>query len=375
MGELQSQRLKRQVPVYEPELGARERELLLEAFDSGWISGKGDFIDSFEAVFAETVGVKHAMTVFNGTVALQVALAAAGVTHGDDVVLPAYTYVACANSVMHAGARPVFSDALPDSLQFDPTHLMAQLTSRTKVVMIPHLFGHASDLSDLRDSLTARGITLIEDCSEALGTMMGRVHVGRSGSLATYSFFGNKTITTGEGGMVTTDDDATASLVRRLRNQGISPVDQYFHDLVAFNFRMTNLQAAIGVAQMERLGETLRRKREIADLYRTGLEGPSLRFLGDPFGGRSSHWLVTAVLSPEIDRRRVLDACSDHGVDLRPGFVPMYRLPMYSQAVGDFPLTESFHSSVICLPSYPSLDPEDINYVIDVIREALGEVA
>ncbi len=365
----------REVPVYEPNLGARERELLLEAFDSGWISGRGEFIDRFEANFAEAVGAKYAITVFNGTVALQLALAAAGVAHGDDVVLPAYTYVACANSIIHAGARPVFSDAVSCSLQFDLDHLLAQITPRTSAVMIPHLFGHASDLSDLREILTARGITLIEDCSEALGTTINGLHVGTSGSLATYSFFGNKTITTGEGGMVTTDDDATAVLLRRLRNQGISPVDKYFHDLVAFNFRMTNLQAAIGVAQLERLDSTVHRKRELADFYRTNLEGPSLKFLGDPVGGRSSQWLVTAVLAQGIDRRKVLNTCHEHGVDLRPGFVPMYLLPMYSQAADNFPLTESFHRSVVCLPSYPTLTAEDQNHVVQVLHAALGDTS
>jgi perosamine synthetase len=371
MGEVRTALPKRPVPIYAPELGARERELLLEAFDSGWISGRGAFIDRFEIDFAATVGAKHAIAVFNGTVALHVALAAAGVTAGDDVVLPAYTYVACANSIVHTGARPVFADALSQTLQFDPIHLLAQITPRTKAVMIPHLFGHASELSDLSQILTSRGITLIEDCSEALGASMSGRHVGSSGAFATYSFFGNKTITTGEGGMVTTNDDDLASLVRRLRNQGISPVDQYFHDLVAFNYRMTNLQAAIGVAQLERLGSTLDRKQAIADLYRAQLEGPSLRFLGDPEGGRSSQWLVTAVLRPGIERQGVLNTCREHGVDLRPGFVPMYRLPMYSQSKSDFPQTESFHPSVICLPSYPALTTEDLDHVISVLKRAV----
>lgn len=360
------------IPVYKPSLGEYERALMLEAFDSGWISGRGAFIDLFERNFAAYVGAKEAVAVANGSVALDLTLTALGVGHGDEVVLPAYTYVACANSVSHVGATPIFVDAIPATLQVDITQIIGRLTERTKAVMIPHLFGYVSDLRALAQGLASRGIPLIEDCSEALGSRIHGDHAGAVGSASTYSFFGNKTITTGEGGMVTTNDEHLAGLLRRFRNQGISPVDQYFHDLVAFNFRMTNIQAAIGVAQLERIGEFLARKLTIAHRYIELLHDADLEFLQDPPSGSNSRWLCVATLAPGIDRRALISYAALNEVDLRPGFVPMYRLPMYSSDPSQFAGVEDFQTRIICLPSYPDLTDGEVERVASVVRNGIA---
>lgn len=356
------------IPVYRPTLGQRERTLLLKAFDSGWISGSGEFVDLFEERFAASVGARHAIAVNNGTSALHVALAALDLGPGDEVVLPALTYVACANAVAHLGAIPVLAESSEETWQADLDSVIHGITPRTRAVLIPHLFGFPVDLSAIAAELALQGIVLIEDCSEALGSLVGGAHVGGLGAVATYSFFGNKTITTGEGGMVTTNDDATADLIRRLRNQGVSRDSTYFHDLRGFNFRMPNLQAAIGVAQLDRLDEFVERKRAIAKEYRDGL--PGLRFLDDPPGGRNSHWLSVAALPEGVDREGLIAETRSAGVDVRPGFVPMYLLPMYRESESGFPRTERFHRRLVCLPSFPGLSDGEVRTIIDVVGRA-----
>lgn len=359
------------IPIYRPSLGALERRLLLDAFDSSWISGRGKYIEQFERGIADFTGSRHAVAVANGTVALTLALAALNIGRDDEVVMPAYTYVACANSVRQIGAIPVFADSDPFTAQADLDDVLRRIGPRTRAVMIPHLYGYGSDLSHLATELGRMDIHLIEDCSEALGTSIRGKHVGGAGVLATYSFFGNKTITTGEGGMVTTNDDDVADMLRRLRNQGISDVDQYFHDIVAYNFRMTNLQAAIGVAQLERLETFLNRKREIAARYEELLSNSPVWILGDPPAGLSSQWLVTAFIEDDIDRRQIILKAHDLGVDLRPGFIPMYRLPMYEGPVNSFPGTESFQHRVICLPSFPDLRDDELIRVTESLLRAI----
>lgn len=361
------------IPVYRPDLSGRERELLLDAFDSGWISGRGPYIERFEHDFARVVGRQHAIAVSNGTVALSLALAALAVGAGDEVVVPTYTYVACANTVRNAGAAPVLCDARADTLQPDLADLLGRVGDRTAAVVVPHLFGFVQDLREVRADLGGRGVFLVEDCSQALGASIGGRPAGTQAIASTYSFFGNKTITTGEGGMVTTDDDALADLMRRLRNQGMSESAPYHHDLVAFNFRMTNLQAAIGVAQLERLETTLQRKREIADGYRDRLAGTGIRLLGDPTGGRSAQWLVTAVLPDAVGREALIRDLQRDGIDIRPGFVPMHRLPMYQRDPLGYPQTEQFHRKVVCLPSFPALREDEVERVAEAIRGWIGD--
>jgi perosamine synthetase len=361
--------------VYQPDLGPRERELLLDAFDSGWISGRGPYIEQFENGIAAAAGRRRGIAVANGSVALSLVFAALGVGPGDEVVLPAYTYVACANAVRHAGATPVFADARPDDGQTDLAHALGRITTRTRMLLVPHLFGLAQDMSEVAAELERRGVWLVEDCSQALGATIGGHPVGRRAVASTHSFFGNKTITTGEGGMVVTDDDRLADLMQRLRNQGVTAGTGYDHDLLAFNFRMTNLAAAVGVAQLERLDATLARKRELADAYRVCLDGSGLRLLDDPDGGRSAQWLVTGFLPGHVDRASFIEHARARGVDVRPGFTPMYRLPMYAEDPTGFPGTEAFHASVVCLPSHPTLTQAQVARVVDAVRTGIQAAA
>lgn len=356
------------IPVYRPSLGSREREALLDAFDSGWISGRGPQIEAFEDAFAQVVGSRAAVAVSNGSVALHLVLSVLGLGAGDEVIVPSYTYVACANAIAHTGARPVLADSSPQHLQAEIDHVISRITPRTRAVILPYLFGYPLNARSLAVALHERGIALIEDCSEALGSRVNGRHVGNLGAASTYSFFGNKTITTGEGGMVTTNDSSLAEQLRVWRNQGVGDEGGFAHEVAGFNYRMTNLQAAIGEVQLSRLGEFIARKRQIADFYGKSLTGLPLRLITEPAGSHSSYWLCTGVLDAHIDRFDLMSHASAHGVDLRPGFIPMHHLPMYREGGACLPGTEEFHARVVCLPSFPTITDGELQHVASALK-------
>lgn len=259
------------LPVYRPDLSGNERAYVLECIDTSWISSIGVFIERFEHAIADFTGARHAIAVCNGTVALHLALHCLDLGPGDEVIVPSFTYIASVNTIAQTGARPVFAESRREDWLLDPDDVARRITKRTKAIMPVHLYGVPCDMLALQTIADRHGIALIEDCAEALGTTIGGRHVGRWSRAATFSFFGNKTVTTGEGGMVITDDDKLALRLRQVKGQGQSMTRRYWHEVAGFNYRMTNIAAAIGTAQMERIGPILRRKREIVAQYRSKL--------------------------------------------------------------------------------------------------------
>ncbi|MCA9130864.1 MAG: aminotransferase class I/II-fold pyridoxal phosphate-dependent enzyme, partial [Planctomycetales bacterium] len=237
------------IPWATPSYWGREREYVNDALESVWISG-GPYVDRFELEFANALGVAHAITVSNGTTALHLAMLGLEIEPGDEVILPGFGFMAAANIVLHMGARPVFADVDPATWCMDPESVAAKVSNRTKAIVPIHTYGCAADLSSLRNLCMSKGIALIEDAAEALGTKFGGLQVGTVGAVGTFSFHATKTITTGEGGMVTTNDDALNERMRLFRNHGMSG-RRYYHHVAGHNFRMTNLQAALGCAQLE----------------------------------------------------------------------------------------------------------------------------
>ena len=276
--------IDRALPVYRPLLGDRERRYLLEAFDSGWISSRGEFVRRFEQGFADFVGMPRAVSVCNGTAALHVVLAALGIGPGDEVIVPTFTYVAPVNMIRLVGAEPVFADSDPVTWQLDPADVERRMTPRTRAIVAVHVYGQACDMDRLMAIARRHRLLVVEDCAEAFGTRIGDRHVGTLGDAATFSFFGNKTITTGEGGMVIARDPEVAARIALLKNQGVSSEREYWHVELAFNYRMTNLQAAIGLAQLEQADAVLARKRQIAQGYRHALAGLPLELHGEQRG-------------------------------------------------------------------------------------------
>ena len=355
------------IPVYQPYLCGREKEYVNQCLDSSWISSKGEFIERFETSFATYIGVSYATTVSNGTVALHLALAALDLQAGDEVIVPTFTYIASVNTILQAGATPVYVDSLVTTWQMDPEDVCRKITPRTKAVMAVHLYGLACDMDALRRICDEHQLWLIEDCAEAFGSYYKGFHVGTFGDIATFSFFGNKTITTGEGGMVVTDNKTLMDKAYHLKTQGVSLLREYWHDVVGYNYRMTNICAAIGLAQLEQADEILAKKRQIAEWYRNGLDGLSLHMQKETKDTIHSYWMCSILLATPMACSSLREYLKERGIETRPFFWPAHVLP-HTQCEGNFPGALYISARGINLPSSPTLSESDITTVCSAIR-------
>jgi perosamine synthetase len=365
---------QRRIPVAAPSLVGREREYVLDCIDSTWISSNGSYLERFESSFAEFCGTRHAVACCNGTVAVHLALLAHGVGAGDEVIVPTLTYVATANPVVYCGGHPVFVDSEPDTWNMDPESIEAAITPATRGIIAVHLYGHPADMDPILDIAERHSLWVIEDAAEAHGaTYKGRI-AGSMGSLSTFSFYGNKIITTGEGGMVVTDDDELAKKVRQLRGQGQDPDRRYWFPILGFNYRMTNIEAAIGLAQLERVDWHLGRRREIAGWYREELgDFEGVQLSPQASWAQSAFWIACAVLDEQRfgPRDRVMHALAEAGIETRPFFYPLHTLPMYSSGASEFrfPVADALARRGLNLPSSASLTREDASYVCAQLRK------
>jgi perosamine synthetase len=355
------------IPIYQPSLDGNEKKYVNECLDSTWISSKGRFIPEFEQQFAVRTGVKHAASVCNGTVALHLALVALGIGPGDEVIVPTLTYISSANAIAYTGATPVFVDSLEDTWQMDPADVRRKLTSRTRAIMAVHLYGHPCDMKALTAIAREHSLFLIEDCAEAFGSLYRGQHVGSFGDIATYSFFGNKTISTGEGGMIVTNDETLYDRSVHFKGQGLAMHRQYWHDVIGYNYRMTNICAALGLAQLERADALLARKREIADRYRTGLAGLPVTFHEETPDVRHSFWMCSVLVEDPARRDPLREALESAGIETRPLFYPIHTMPMYAARFQRHPVAESLGWRGINLPSWPGLTEEQIGEICAMI--------
>lgn len=359
------------IPVYRPDLMGNETRYVLECLDSTWISSKGKFVSEFEARFAEYIGVPYASTVSNGTVALHLALLALGIGPGDEVIVPTLTYIAAANAIRYTGATPVFVDSLASTWQMDPEDVKQKMTERTRAIMAVHIYGHPCDMDALGAVAKAGGVFLIEDCAEAFGSRYANQHVGTFGDIATFSFFGNKTITTGEGGMVVTRDLTLHQRARHFKGQGLAAHREYWHDVVGYNYRMTNVCAAIGLAQLERANEFIDKKRQVAAWYHEGLKGANVT-LQQASDGVTHSWWMFSLLVEEASRRDPLRrSLEKHGIETRPVFYPVHTMPMYAERYQRHPIAEDLAWRGINLPSWPGLSRDEVMEVCAVIEDYL----
>lgn len=357
-----------QIPIYQPSLTGREKEYVLDCLDTNWISSKGDYIQRFETGFAEQVQVRHATSVCNGTVALHLALVALGVGPGDEIIVPTLTYIASVNAIVYTGATPVFVDSLPDTWQMDPADVQRKITPRTRAIMAVHLYGHPCDMNALSAISQAHGLFLIEDCAEAIGSLYQGKPVGGFGHIATFSFYGNKTITTGEGGMVLTNDQTLYQRCLHFKGQGLAAHRQYWHDVVGYNYRMTNICAAIGLAQLEQLDGFVQRKRQLAAWYAEELAGLPLQLHGEQAGVQHSYWMNSILVADAQQRDGLREALAAAGVETRPLFYPVHTMPMYSAKFQRHVVAESLGWRGINLPSWPGLSRAQVAHIGGVIR-------
>jgi perosamine synthetase len=292
-----------------------------------------------------------------------------GIVPGDEVIVPTLTYIASVNAITYTGARPVFVDSVRSTWQMDPSDVKRKITPRTKAILVVHLYGHPCEMDALQRIAKQHSLFLIEDCAEAFGSKYQGQHVGGFGDIATYSFFGNKTITTGEGGMVVTNDETLHARAVHFKGQGLAAHRQYWHDVVGYNYRMTNICAALGLAQLEQASEFLRRKREIATLYRAELDGADVEFQGEQEHAIHSYWMCSVLVKDSMKRDPLREYLGERGVETRPVFYPAHTMPMYAARFQRHPIAEDIGWRGINLPSWPGLSDDQVRYVCDAIRE------
>lgn len=359
--------------VSEPDLTHREMRNVLDAFLSTWISSTGDYIRQFERDFAAKVGMEHGIATSNGTVSLHLAMVALGIGEGDEVIVPDLTFAASANTVIHAGARPVLVDVDPDTWCVSVEAIEKAITPRTRAIMPVHVFGRPAPMTEIRELARARGIYVIEDAAEAHGAMYDGQQVGSFSDVASFSFFANKIVTTGEGGICLTNDADLAARMRMLRDHGMRPERRYWHDEPGFNYRMTNLQASIGVAQIARMDELLAMRADVHDLYKRALANiPGVVFPPEMSDRAKPVTWFSCALVPADKRAQLIAACKEVNIDLRPFFHGLSVMPAYRQYGRVCPNSMMLSKSGINLPTSRRVNEASVERLAGAFRKVLG---
>lgn len=369
----------RRIRIAAPDLTGNEEAYVVEAVRSGWVSSTGAFIERFEQEFAGCCGTRHAVACSSGTTALHLALATLGVGRGDEVIVPATTFVATANAVRFCQATPVFVDVDPETWCLDPRGVAAAIGPKTVGIMPVHLLGHPADMDAINAIAERHGLWVVEDAAEAaFATYRGRP-VGSLADAAAFSFFGNKIVTSGEGGVVTFSRDDLAARMRMLRGHGMDPARRYHFPIVGFNYRMSNLTAALACAQMERREALVARRREIVRHYDEQLRlQPGLDHRTDAPWAGVSPWLVAVVVDFDgfgLDRDALAAVLATRGIETRPIFPPLHRMPPYRrfatrQGIVSLPVAERLGASGLMLPTHPLMTDDDVAFVCEAIAAA-----
>lgn len=366
------------IPVNDAAVAANARRYVLEVLDSGWVSSAGPMVARFERAFAESIGVRHAVSTASGTTALHLALAALGIGPGDEVIVPDLTMIATACAVLYTGATPVFVDIDPEIGTLDPARVAEAITPRTRALLPVHLYGHPADMAALRAIADSHGLKLIEDAAQAHGARHHGRCCGAIGDVAAFSFYANKLISTGEGGMLTTDDDALAAKARSLRNLSHSKARRFVHDDLGFSYRMGALPAALGLGQLEQIDTFLARKRWMAQAYSARLQYlPGLRLPATRPWATHAHWMYAVRLTPEasLTRDELAAELREQGIETRDFFDSCARQPMIVQRLGPqprCPVSELWAASGLYLPSGLSLTADQLDRVCSAVTAALG---
>lgn len=357
------------IPVYRPHLGGNEKKYVDECLDTDWISSKGKYINLFEDKFCDYIGVKYATAVSNGTTALHLALETLGIKHGDEVIVPTFTYIASVSTIVYTGATPVFVDSDESDWQMSIDDLKNKITPKTKAIVVVHLYGQPNKMDEIMAIAREYGLFVIEDCAESFGSTYKGKHTGTFGDIAAFSFYGNKTITTGEGGMLVTNDYYLYNKAYHLKMHGVSSVRYYWHDVIGYNYRMTNICAAIGLAQIERADDIIVKKKSIAKKYNELLQGLPVTFQPDREDSTNAFWMYTILVDTVKTRDTLMEYLSSKLIETRPTFYPVHTMPMFSNQYKKFNVAEDISIRGINLPSYPEISDEDLKYVCDSIKE------
>lgn len=357
------------IPVAEPLLAGNELKYVTDCIETGWISSLGKYVKDFEQQFAAYCGAKYGIATANGTVAIHLLAATLNLGPDDEVIMPSLTYVATANGIRYTGATPVFVDSEAETWNIDPETVTAAITPRTKAIFGVHLYGHPADMDPLREIAAAHNLWLFEDAAEAHGAYYKGQHTGNLGDASIFSFYGNKIITSGEGGIILTDNEEWAKRAFFLENQGRYSDNPYWHPEIAFNYRMTNVQAAIGLAQFEKIDELIAVRRRNAAHYNQRLSDVAgLRLPPDAPWASNVYWMYSILIEDDfgISRDELRTQLRQANIDSRPFFYPVHALPMYNTGQS-LPVAERLSRQGLNLPSGATLTSDQIDYICDTV--------
>lgn len=371
--------LSERIYLSPPHMSGEEIQLVQEAFADNWIAPAGPHLKAFEEQFCDYVGAKYAVALSSGTAGIHLALLTTGIGQGDDVLVSTLTFSASVNPIVYVGAKPIFIDSELSSWNMDPNLLEETLKQRAqtgnlpKAVLPVHLYGQSANMEAIMAICDRYGVIVIEDAAEALGSHFCEQHPGTFGKIGIFSFNGNKIITTSGGGMLVTDDKAIADHVRKLSTQAREPVAHYEHTEIGYNYRLSNVLAAIGIGQLNALEDRVRRKREIFDYYQTHLaDVPGLTFVDEVPNGRHTRWLSVMLVDADefgVDREQIRLALEEHNIESRPLWKPMHLQPIFQdyEVVGGA-VAESLFDQGLCLPSGTALTTEQLDRIVSIIR-------
>jgi perosamine synthetase len=366
------------LPVMEPSLGGNELKYVSDCIASNWISSQGEYVGRFERMFQDYLSIDFALSTTSGTTALHLALAGLGIEPGDEVIIPDLTFGASANAVIHCGAKPVFVDVDRDTWTIRPSAIKDKITKRTKAIMPVHLYGHPCHMGPIQEVASQNGLFIVEDCAEALGAEYEGRKVGSLGTVGCFSFFANKVITTGEGGMVTTKNAALYEKMMSLRDHGMSKDRRYWHLYAGFNYRMTNLQAAVGLAQMERIEDFLRYRLKVVQRYNQHLgEVEGINLPPAAKWAKNIYWLYSVIVDEStsgVERDVVAARLADRGIETRPFFYPLHLQPPFgSGAENLYPVTEWLASRGLSLPTANDIRLDEVDRVGMAIKQIVSD--
>ncbi len=366
------------IPVNEPLFDGNEKKYLSQCIDEGWISSEGPFVKEFEEKFSSYLGSRYGIAVCNGTVALETALFAAEITKGDEVIMPTFTIISCAIAALRLGATPVLVDSEPDTWNMDVTQIEGKITKRTKAIMPVHIYGHPVDMGPVMELAEKYDLKVIEDAAEVHGALYKGKKTGSIGDVGSFSFYANKIITTGEGGMVVTDDEEIAERARNYRNLCFKPGRRFYHTELGENFRMTNLQAAVGVAQLEQIDRFIEIKRTNAQKYTEGLKAVrGIRTPVEKEWAKNVYWMYAVELSEDlgITAEQMAERLAENGIGTRPFFLGLHEQPVFHGMglfVGEhYPVAERIARQGLYLPSGHTLTEEQIESVCEAVRTVI----
>lgn len=359
-------------PVAEPKFGDAELRYVSECILTGWVSSAGKFVTKFEEQFSEFCGTKFAVSSSSGTTALHLSLLALGIGPGDEVIVPSFTFISTANAVTFTGAKPVFVDSEPNTWNIDPVEIKKAVTVKTKAIIPVHVYGHPANMDPILDIARECNLAVVEDAAEAHGALYKGKKVGSFGDMGIFSFYGNKIITTGEGGMIVTDNEELAEKMRVLRDHGMDPKRRYWHSVLGYNYRMTNIQAALGVAQMERINQIIKQKRINATLYSKGLQDiPGITLPPEAVWAKNIYWLYSILIDEEkfgMSSKELGKQLKKRGIETRPLFPPVHQQPIYNTGQ-NLPVSERLSRCGLSLPSSVNLNGDEIERITGEIRD------